>query len=165
MARTLNFPKALFAITTMHRNSMKTFRWFATGACLVAALAGCSKGKLQTIPVEGKVTWKGKPLANADIAFHPQKLAVAGPNRLAIGKSDSEGKYTLSTINHGDGAQPGEYAVVIVAREGGRIVDAGENLKPSPIPTSYTAVSTTPLKASIAADASGPLEFNFDIQD
>ena len=149
----------------MRHNSVVKFRCLAWGVCLLVVLAGCSKNKLQTIPVEGKVTWKGKPLANADIAFHPQKLAVEGPHRLAIGKSDTEGKYTLSTVAHGDGVQPGEYAVVIVAREGGRIVDAGENLKPSPIPNSYTAVSTTPLKASIPADASGPLEFNFEIKD
>jgi hypothetical protein len=146
-------------------NSMNTFRWLARGACLLVVIAGCGKSKLQTVPVQGKVTWQGKPLANADIAFHPQKLAVDGPHRLAIGKSDAEGQYTLSTIMNGDGVQPGEYAVVIVVREGGRIVDAGENLKPSPIPSSYTAVSTTPLKASIPADASGPLEFNFEIKE
>jgi hypothetical protein len=133
--------------------------------CLLIAITGCGGNTLQTVPVQGKVTWKGQPLTSGDIAFHPQKLAVEGPHRMGIGRFDAEGKYTLSTVSHGDGVQPGEYAVVIVAREGRRMVDAGENLKPSPLPPSYSAVSTTPLKAVIPVGARGPLEFDFEIKD
>jgi hypothetical protein len=140
-------------------------RGIAYASCLFVMIAGCGSNSLQTVPVHGKVTWKGEPLTSGDIAFHPQKLAVEGPHRLAIARLDTEGKYTLSTVTHGDGVQPGEYAVVVVARVGGRMVDAGENLKPSPLPPSYSAVNTTPLKAVIPADATGPLEFNFDIKD
>jgi hypothetical protein len=133
--------------------------------CLLVSMAGCGGKTLQTVPVHGKVTWKGQPITSGDVGFHPQKLAVEGPHRIAVARLDGEGKYTLSTVTHGDGVQPGKYAVVVITREGGRILDGGENLKPSPLPPKYSAVNTTPLEADIPADAKGPLEFNFDIKD
>src|SRR5262249_19255419 len=127
--------------------------------------AGCGQPSLSTIPVQGKVTWNGKPLTSGDIAFHPKRLAEGGVNRLAMGRLDGEGNYTLSTVTHGDGVQPGGYAVVIVSRAGAaRQVDAEEGPVASTIPLTYSVVSSTPLKATIDANAKGPLQLDFDLK-
>lgn len=59
--------------------------------------------------VYGKVTVDGKPLETGRIRFHP----VEG--RPSSGKIGNDGSYTLTTLNPGDGAKPGEYAVTIEA--------------------------------------------------
>ena len=44
----------------------------------VYALVGCSGSDgPQVAPVEGTVTWQGKPLADAGVAFTPEKGPVA----------------------------------------------------------------------------------------
>lgn len=139
--------------------------WLGLAACACIVQAGCGRPSLSTIPVQGKVTWNGKPLTSGDIAFHPTKLAAGGVDRLAMGKLDSEGNYTLSTVKHGDGVQPGDYAVVIVSLGGAaRKVDATEGPVASAIPLQYSVVSSTPLKATIDANAKGPLQFDFDLK-
>jgi hypothetical protein len=81
-----------------------------------------------------------------------------------MGRLDGDGNYQLSTVTHGDGVQPGEYAVVIISLGGpARRIDATEGAVPSTIPLQYSAVSTTPLKATIEANATGPLQFDFDL--
>jgi hypothetical protein len=142
------------------------FQKIAIVSCIFTlSFAGCGKQGLTTIPVQGQVTFKGNPLTNAEIAFHPSKLYADGPNRIAVGKLDAEGRYKLSTVTHGDGIQPGEYGVVIVPREGGRVIDAGENEPVSQIPRMYSLISTTPLKATIPADASGGMQFDFELKE
>ena len=45
------------------------------GVLLASTLSGCFKGKdpwETTYPVSGVVTYKGRPVANADIAFFPE---------------------------------------------------------------------------------------------
>jgi hypothetical protein len=139
--------------------------WIGLAACAVIGQTGCGRPSLSTVPVQGKVTWNGKPLTSGDIAFHPTQLAEGGVNRLAMGRLDNEGNYTLSTVTHGDGVQPGDYAVVIVSRAGpARQVDATEGPVASTIPLQYSVVTTTPLKAKIEANASGPLQFDFDLK-
>jgi hypothetical protein len=139
--------------------------WIGLVACALMFQAGCGRPSLSTIPVQGKVTWNGKPLTRGDIAFHPKQLAAGGVDRPAMGRLDSEGKYELSTVTHGDGVQPGEYAVVIVSLGGpARQIDATEGAIPSAIPLQYSVVSSTPLKATIEANATGPLQFDFDLK-
>lgn len=150
----------------MHiRPFRQRYFWIGLAACALMFQAGCGGPSLSTIPVQGKVTWKGKPLTSGDIAFHPTKLAAGGVERLAMGRLDGEGNYKLSTVTHGDGVQPGEYAVVIVSLGGAaRQIDATEGPVPSAIPLQYSVVSTTPLKAKIEANATGPLQFDFDLK-
>jgi hypothetical protein len=150
----------------MHiRQFIQRHLWIALPACAVLIQSGCGQPTLSTIPVQGKVTWNGKPLTSGDIAFHPTKLAAGGVDRLAMGRLDSEGNYKLSTVTHGDGVQPGDYAVVIVSRGGAaRQIDATEGPVASAIPLRYSAVGTTPLTAKIEANATGPLQFDFNLE-
>jgi len=75
---------------------------------LLGLSAGCQKNPA-TGSVTGVVTYKGEPLANADVRFIPDPLGPRG----SIAKTDSEGRYELMYEAGVPGAIPGKYKVVI----------------------------------------------------
>jgi len=84
-----------------------------TGCCIVSlVLVGCSGGsstdRKPVFKVSGKITMSGGPVANAMVTFSPkQKQPVA------IGKTDTNGQFKLTTYDAGDGAAEGEYVVLV----------------------------------------------------
>ncbi len=83
---------------------------FATGfLCCILATAGCGPQSKNppTYPVTGKVIFQDAPLADVNVTFQPEK------GRQAMGTTDAEGKFTLSTFAQGDGAIPGEHRVAV----------------------------------------------------
>lgn len=97
-------------------------------------LAGCG-GQPGPVchPVRGQVRWNGQPLAEALVIFHPP---LGGP---AVSKpfahTDSLGNFSLTTLQSGDGAPAGEYAITVELRElrlvGEEAVRDGGNLLPA----------------------------------
>jgi hypothetical protein len=88
--------------------------------CVVAA--ACSGSKLPaTAAVSGTVTYKGKPLPNAEISFIPE-----GGGRAASGRTDESGRFTLGTFSIDDGALIGKHRVSVSARGPDRPAKAGE---------------------------------------
>ncbi len=92
---------------------MKT-SWYA--ACVLSAAVfaavGCGGPDLdfpELVPVEGTVTQDGEPLSSVHVMFTP-----TGQTRGqgAMGFTDEEGRYTLST-QYGEGAPVGQYDVVL----------------------------------------------------
>jgi hypothetical protein len=82
---------------------------FVCGVAL-AVLAGCQAGsKLGTVPVSGTVTLDGQAVADVAVAFKPK----ASGGRGAVGVTAADGKFTLTTLQSGDGALPGSYAVTL----------------------------------------------------
>ena len=77
---------------------------------LLGAAAGCD-GKRTPVPVSGTVTLDGRPVEGATVTFH--LLGDDKDGRLASGQTDKTGTFRLRTGEE-DGAQPGEYKVVIV---------------------------------------------------
>jgi hypothetical protein len=71
-------------------------------------LAGCGGGR-KTVPVSGVITLEGAPLAGAQVTFHP----MASDGRMAIGISDSNGRFSLTTYKPNDGALPGRYRITV----------------------------------------------------
>ena len=75
-------------------------------------LSGCGDdpnvGRLPVFSVTGTVTMHGAPLAGATVAFAPQEGQPT-----AVGQTDAEGKFQLTTYEYGDGAVAGSYRVVI----------------------------------------------------
>lgn len=65
-----------------------------------------------TYPVSGTVTMNGQPVADANVNFQ-----LADGTRGALGVTDAQGRYELTTFTAGDGALPGEYSVVITKYE------------------------------------------------
>src|SRR4051794_28245345 len=74
------------------------------GLCAAVMIAGCGPSP---IPVQGVVTYEGKPLANAYVLFNASE-----PGKDAGGSTDSQGVFHLKT-GAADGAFPGEYKVTV----------------------------------------------------
>jgi len=66
-------------------------------AAFCAALPGCG-GKSNVVPVSGRVTVDGRPLANVAVNFGPLTGGLDGAYA-AYGKTDQEGRYTLKLVD------------------------------------------------------------------
>jgi len=80
----------------------------ATSSCLT----GCGK-KSSVVPVSGRVTVDGQPLANVAINFGPLTGGLDGAYA-AYGKTDAEGRYSLKLVDDGRrGATVGKNRVTL----------------------------------------------------
>ena len=132
-------------------------------AALVIAAIGCSgSGRPDTARVTGLVTYKGQPLAEAQVSFIPAQ------GRPASGGTGADGRFTLTTFRANDGALLGEHTVIIAKT----VPVAGQEDKPyaypyakprSVIPEKYGNLQKSPLKETVTAK--GPNEFTFDLTD
>jgi len=123
-------------------------------ACAVLGLfaGGCSRGRNKVYPVEGKVVLAGKPVARAQVIFHPEDPAAAGAIR-PVGQVDDQGNFTLTSYRAGDGAPEGQYRVAVIwyqvtarrnATEGDPVVS--QNF----LPDIYARAESTPLRATVS---------------
>jgi hypothetical protein len=124
---------------------------------LLCYLAGCYQGNsFGTIPVTGKVTYKGQGVEGATISFMPE-----GQGRPATAISTAGGAYELSTLDS-KGAIPGPYTVVVRKTEiplastaPVSMEDALKlNNKPPPppkelLPAKYADAAKSPLKFEV----------------
>ena len=85
-----------------------------------AAVGGCGNNS-KMAAVSGSVTYRGQPLANAQVNFAP----VAG-GAIATGQTDASGKFQLGTMSINDGALVGKHKVSVVARGPNRPLRPGE---------------------------------------
>jgi hypothetical protein len=93
-------------------------RRLPTVVVLAILSAGCGGQSYKTAPVSGKVTLNGKPLADAAVMFQPiaSGSISAGPG--SEGRTDAEGRYTLSIIGtKKQGAVLGKHKVRITMFE------------------------------------------------
>jgi hypothetical protein len=121
-------------------------------ALSLVAFVGCSPAasdRVPVYPVEGTVSFGGKPIEGALIVLHPQ--AGSDPKVLpARGQVDSAGKFTLTTYEAGDGAAAGEYSVTVVHTP--LVTVAGDAVAgPNVLPRKYATPTDTDLKVSITA--------------
>lgn len=154
----------------------------------VGLLVGCNNSG--TLPVTGKVTKDGQPVAGALVTFQPQ----SAEGKPASGTTDDSGAYKLTTFVNGDGALPGSYKVTVTkfpatqTAEGGSgpteysdaDVDAiyremqkkgadfsgtqGDKAGPTAtneLPAKFANPQTSGLSAEVTAD--GPKTFDFDV--
>ncbi len=77
--------------------------------CLFAALAGCGKTDFPTTyKVNGTVTVQGKAVEGALVTFVP-----TDGQKVALGSTDADGQFKLSTFSPSDGAQAGGYRITV----------------------------------------------------
>src|SRR5262249_25501691 len=98
----------------MSRNRAMLTLVTAWGIALVF-VPGCgdADGLGRRYKVHGQVMYRSQPLESGRVTFHP--IDNSGTARAATG-TIQDGSYTLSTLGDGDGALPGSYRVVIVAK-------------------------------------------------
>ena len=70
------------------------------------AAVGC--GRREMGPVSGTLTYQGKPVPDAVVKFTAQSRPTA------VGRTDAEGRYTLTTFRKGDGAYGGSHRVMVI---------------------------------------------------
>jgi hypothetical protein len=78
-------------------------------------IVGCGGGGEHGVAsVAGTVTMDGKPVPDLVVTFTPQAAAgAANPGKSATGRTDAEGKFTMSTYEMGDGAIVGKHQVMV----------------------------------------------------
>jgi hypothetical protein len=115
------------------------------------SVIGCGKGTGETA-VSGRATYKGAPISNAALIFFP------GVGRSTNVTSDADGNYSTSLT-------PGEYTVTVMI--GVELPPGWKEGQPIPrqkimLPPQYGKRTQTPLKATVAAGQSDPI--NFDLK-
>lgn len=106
---------------------------FAPLVWIVLFAVGCGSHEIPLYPVEGRVTFKGAPVADATVALHGD-----ASTRLPTGRTDADGKFRISTLKEGDGAPVGKYVVTVSKFS----VDVPD----SPQPTSMDQAAKAPPK-------------------
>lgn len=156
---------------------MYRFGLIALTFCIVGCGSEAGKGRVPVYAVSGKVTLFGAPLSSATVAFAP-----TDGQPTAIGSTDDQGNFRLTTYEFGDGAAEGAYRVVISkatsaptgessteshganyvdtagAAHGGGAASSGEKL----VPAQYSNSKDTPLTAEVKPE--GENTFTFEIK-
>jgi hypothetical protein len=160
------------------------------GAILLAAgFWGCGGGggdQVPVYPVSGTITIAGNPVANAVVTFSPE-----AKQPVAMGRTDTSGKYTLTTYDANDGAAVGEYKVMVTkaapstsgsatalhdpnnpraatefsqqAHAAARKAGAGDGASDALLPEKYSRKGETDLRATVTEDGAKNA-FDFDLQ-
>jgi hypothetical protein len=96
-----------------------------------------------TVPVKGKVTYKGKPLTQGEIVFEPDSAG-----REAHGNILPDGSFELTTFKQGDGAVPGTHRIAVT----GTSRNDGVPAKFKNVSSSKTQVEVAEGKTEYAVD-------------
>jgi hypothetical protein len=125
-------------------------------------LVGCSGGGPSLALVSGKVTFNGKPLANATVGFYPEG-PHAGVN--SSGRTNDNGEYTLKTVMEGKpGAVVGKHrvSIIVASDSAGSDAPADKQLKnrAPKIPSKYFGGES---QLSCDVPSGGKTDANFDL--
>src|SRR5690349_16003320 len=105
-------PFPIFEIQPAKGDDLMRVRLLLSCALLLLAVGCNSKAKF--VPVSGKVTLDGKPLANATVSFQPEPKGdnvIAGVG--STGKTNENGEFVLMAATGEIGAIIGKHRVVI----------------------------------------------------
>ena len=134
----------------------RTISLFAACVVILQVAVGCWQPKMAK--VSGAVTSQGRPVPDAIVQFVPTK----GPG--AAGRTDTEGRFSLTTLKPGDGAFLGPFRVTVQP-----FIPGNDPEKPTPpppprpdIPDRYRTVDKTPLTAEVVAGKKNVIDFKLD---
>jgi hypothetical protein len=121
------------------------------GLLAATALTGCAPTPAWEIthPTTGKVTFKGKPLADVDLSFFPEDKSFPESIRPRA-KTAADGRFVIWTHAQGDGAPAGSYKVTLIHNA----VATSKNTivaKPNDLPVKYAMRDTTDVSVQIVA--------------
>jgi hypothetical protein len=132
--------------------------WLTATICFL--ISGCGSNR-DLAKVVGTITFDGKPLSGATVTFQP----VSG-QRVGMGKTNSDGRYALSTYGVDDGTVVGDHRVTVVNREAG----SGGMPKPGTKPPKpliaerYFDVATSGLTAKVENRRKNVIDFELASQ-
>ena len=112
-----------------------------------------------TVPVHGKITYKGQPVPKGTISFQPDS------GQTATAEIQSDGTYELATFNPKDGALPGHHKVMIVANTADPNMIPGSSPGYVPpkdiVPRKYGQFETSGLEVDVTKEKS---DYDFDLK-
>jgi len=146
----------------MQQRCIRRWPQVALGAlCALAALGlviGCGGGAsgpaAKLVPVSGKVTYKGQPLAKGRVSLMPVK-----PGNTSTGDI-VDGAFKLSTYQKDDGAPPGSYKVAVTAWEKEPTMESPKGVPA--IPQKYFDAAKSGLTAEVGVQKT---ELTFDLKE
>jgi hypothetical protein len=135
----------------------------AIGGLLLLAGCGQTSRNPDVVPVTGTVTYQGQPVAEANVVFQSNEHG-------SFGVTDSRGRFQLQTLEPGDGAFGGEYAVIIskVQVTVPQFDEGHPQYVPPPppkylVPKKYSDARTAGLTASVVKGQKN--DFSFELKD
>lgn len=145
------------------------------GALGVTTL-GCGSGGDEgppRVPASVTITYQGAPVEGAHVTLVPE-----GDGHAAFGRTDSQGRAVMQTMDQNDGAVPGNYRVTVrkTETEGAGNVP-GDEIGAMPanaeamqapetrhlLPEKYASKETTDLTATVSKE--GENAFTFELED
>ncbi|PQO43179.1 hypothetical protein [Blastopirellula marina] len=136
---------------------------YALALVFLAGVVGCGSSRDPNLPevsgVRGTFTYKGSPVVNAFVSFHPVDGGVT-----AMGQTDQYGNFKVSTFEHGDGAIVGEHTVTVqvdASAAAGAVPGMAPAKSAVAIPGQYASAEKSPLTAEVKR---GGNTFEFDLK-
>jgi hypothetical protein len=126
-----------------------------SAAAVLLAMAGCSK----TAKVEGTVTYKGAPVTGATVTL----LNDAG-SVVAVGTTDTSGKFTLLTPQNKEDIPAGDYKATVtksstVIEGGSTLTEDGKGMSPDAMKMMKGNMGKGPMKGPGKAKSALPEKF------
>ncbi len=132
---------------------------WAAWLMIAVAVVGCSGPVHELTPVNGRVTYNGKPLEFGCVTLQPEK------GQWSRGVIQPDGSFEMETPGEGDGAAVGTNRVRITCFEAQNPADraregmAGISLGKSLIPQKYLQYETSGLTVEVRRGTNDPLVF------
>jgi len=136
-------------------------RGLVLSATLTVLIGSCGPGEVHppTLPVQGKVTYDGKPVPKGTITFQ------SDAGHAAVGEIQPDGSYRLGTFAKDDGAVLGHHKVMIVANTGDPTKMPGSSpgyVAPKDlVPKKYAQLETSGLEADVSKEKTS---WDFDLK-
>jgi hypothetical protein len=124
-------------------------------AAIAVTVTGCGRShpdRVPVVPVDGTVTFEGKPTPGATIVLHRKdKAPSAVPAPRA--QVEKDGTFRFTTYDANDGVPPGEYVATIAWY---KLTGQGRDVQPGPnvLPSRYSNPATSKWEVHVAE---GPL--------
>jgi hypothetical protein len=130
--------------------------WAIVGVTAFLASIGCNSSDVPTRQVRGVVTFAGgPPPKEGQVTFAPLSVDAGRPRRPAQGSFDSNGNFTLTTFEEGDGVIPGTYSVYVACWRETPTLET--KLTANFVPPNFTH------EVVIDADAAEPIEVTINV--
>jgi hypothetical protein len=111
--------------------------WRFVAFLLLLGVVGCGGS---AVPVSGRVTLDGKPIADATVTFQPADSGKPGTG--SAGKTDANGQFTLQLVGmNRPGALIGKHRISITALGNTEADDSGKKTRDQ-VPAWYNTQST-----------------------
>jgi hypothetical protein len=117
----------------------------------LTCVAGCGEGRPLLAPIRGRLLFNDRPIAGAELVFHPQ---FEGPGWRPTAVTGEDGAFEAGTLEAGDGAPEGAYKVTVVWHPAAG--EDGEDAGPNALPERYARVETTDLQVQAGPDPAEP---------